>query len=131
MHDSAIQWVKLLYSNYSLSCLYYGHLGQEKATQRVLVLVSFPDALIKYPQQEQHEGEKVYFGQQFKGITHRDGKQGLQKLKAAAPTPSAVRKQRVKNARCCSAPLSIPHCPGSQPGNGATHSGHFFPPQHN
>jgi hypothetical protein len=89
-------------------------------------------AMIKYPSKRSMGEKRFLSGNSSRvSITQHGEKQSLQKPKAAAHTTSALRKERVINPHCCSAPVSILHCPGSQPGDGAAHSGQVFPLQHN
>lgn len=68
--------------------------------------------------------DSAYFGLQFQCTTHHSVD-----LEAATHTMSTVRRQKMMRAT-----VQFPshwHSPGSQPGDGTTHSGHLFPPQCN
>lgn len=61
------------------------------------VLVSFSVIVIK-KQLKGIKDKEIYYGPQFEGTVHHDGKSQQRKLKAAGQMGSPIRKQRMTNA---------------------------------
>lgn len=82
-------------------------------------LVSFSITVKKPPWQKQLKGDKVNSGSPSKVQSTTEGKQGSLKWLL---TLQPVRKQREKSTHRCSAPFSILHSTGSQPGKVVTYN---------
>jgi hypothetical protein len=96
-----------------------------------LVLVSFPEAVLRHP--EERNLRRVICclgfclpGSQFKGLNHPDKE--VKATGTGSPDHmTSITRKRGMNACCCSAPFFYVHSLRSLLGNGAAHSGHVSP----